>query len=167
MWSDLSFETFRKFGGAGVSFDGNHSLSSSSCSSSKEVRFGIEEVKKPGRSSSTSSIHEYPLRERWEILGTSGTNARRKSWSLSTPDTEMLAVRGSTPARCRHRGPSRFHLLSINVQHPGLEVMTSRQYRQTWVKEMIGPMSVWGMKAPDRAMISGGRRFIGWRGFLR
>ena len=74
-YSDLSFETSRKSGGVGVSFEGNDWAGSSVCSSSKQVRSRIGEAKKLGRSSATLSMDGYPVRERCEILETWGSNA--------------------------------------------------------------------------------------------
>ena len=65
-WSGLSLETFC----VEVSFDGNYALGFMPHLSSNEVRLGINTVKKPGRLSATASMHEYPFRERWEILWT-------------------------------------------------------------------------------------------------
>ena len=79
----------------------------------------------------------------------------------------MCTVRGAAPTRSRHRGTNRFHLLLINVQPLGLEMIASRQYRQTWVKETIGFGLVRGTKAAHSATSSGGRRYIGRRRFLK
>lgn len=91
----------------------------------------------------------------------------RKVSSRSMADTLTLTVRGTTPARRRHVGTSFFHLLSRDAQFLGLEVTALRQYRQTWVKRMIGRGSALETKVAHRVITSGGRRFTGRREFLK
>lgn len=79
----------------------------------------------------------------------------------------MSTASGTTPARSRHRGANLFHPLPIDAQLLGSEVMDLRQYRQTWVKKMIGLGSVSETKVAQIARTSGGRRFTGCSEFLK
>ena len=87
--------------------------------------------------------------------------------SCSMADTLILTVRGTTPARRRHVGTNCFHLLSMDAQFLGFEVTALRQYRQTWVKGMIGRGSELETNVAHRLITSGGRRFTGRREFLK
>ena len=79
----------------------------------------------------------------------------------------MSTARGTAPARSRHRGVNRFHLVAIDDQFLGFEVIDSRQYRQTWVKGTIGLGSASDTKVAQDARISGGIRFTGCNKFLK
>ena len=79
----------------------------------------------------------------------------------------MSTVSGTSPARSRHRGINRFHPVAIDAQALGLEVIELRQYRQTWVKVMIGLGSVSETKVAQDVRTSGGIWFTDRSEFLR
>ena len=79
----------------------------------------------------------------------------------------MSRASGTVPARSRHKGTNRFHPVAIDAQFLGFDVMDLRQYRQTWVKGMIGRGSALETKAAQDVRSSGGRRFTGRSEFLR
>ena len=125
------------------------------------------EAKNPGTGFATASMDEYPVRDIWAILDTTTRRPLRKTASTLMSDIVMLTVRGTTPARSRHKGTNRFHPFPIDAQLLGLEVMALHQYRQTRVKEATGRGSGWEMNMAHSAMTSEGRRFTGRRRFLK
>jgi len=82
-------------------------------------------------------------------------------------DTVRSTARGTDPARSRQIGTNRFHLVAIDAQLLGLELIDLRQYRQTWVRVTIGLGSVSETKMVQDVRSSGGRRFTGRSEFLK
>jgi len=128
---------------------------------------GIGESKNPGRAPATTSMDEYPVRRREQILEVWGINSSRKSSPFLISDTTTSMASGTAPARSRHRGANHFHPVDIDAQLLGLELMELRQYRQTWVKGTIGLGSVSETNVAQDVRTSGGRRFTGRSEFLK